>query len=167
MRTEGLALIALLFVSSACASSAAFAASDETLLHNELQAARMSKEEKEVWRVIEDWNAAFAANDVDRYFRFIDKDVTVLTPSNPYRVEGLPDDRSEFVFGLKAGYSRVALFQEIAPIVRVFGDVAYVNYFNRGYYGPEGEGELAYLKETDILRKTAEGWKIIHIHVSK
>lgn len=127
----------------------------------------MPKMEQEVWRIIEEWNAAFAANDAARYFEFIDDDVTVMTPSNPYRVEGLPDDREEFEFGIHAGYSRVGIFQEIAPIVRVYGDIAFVTYFHRGYYGPERNGQLAYLKETTILRRKNGTWKIVHIHVSK
>ena len=127
----------------------------------------MSEEEQSVWRVIEEWNAAFAANDAEQYFRYIDDDVTVMTPSSPYRVEGMPDDREEFEFGIRTGYSRVSVFQEIAPIVRVYNDMAFVTYFNRGYYGPEGNGQFANLKETTILRRSEDTWKIVHIHVSK
>lgn len=146
---------------------AAAAMSAKDAVENTMQASPMSEQEREVWRVIEEWNAAFAANDAERYFTYIDADITVMTPSNPYRVEGLADDRLEYEFGLRAGYSRVSLFQEIAPLVKVYGDFAYVTYFNRGYYGPEGDAQMAYLKETDVLRKTPDGWKIVHIHVSK
>jgi ketosteroid isomerase-like protein len=136
-------------------------------LNNSFQLEQMSEAEAEVWRVIEEWNAAFAANDVERYFSFIDESITVLTASNPYRVEGMPDDRAEFEFGLKTGYSRVRYFEEVAPIVRVFGDTALATYFNRGYYGPEGGGQLAYLKETNVLHRKDGRWRIVHIHVSK
>lgn len=139
----------------------------ESAVHNDLQLAGMTQEEREVWRVVEAWNAAFAANDVEKYFSYIGRDIVVMTPSNPYRVEGLPDDREEFEFGLHKGYSRVGVFQEIAPIVNVYGDVAVVTYFNRGYYGPEEDGAMAYLKETDILRRADGAWRIVHIHVSK
>lgn len=135
-------------------------------MHNEFQAAHMSAEEREVWRVIEEWNAAFAANDANKYFSFIDDSITVMTSSNPYRVEGLPDDRAEYEFGLKKGYSRVSLFEEIAPIVRVFGDGAVATYFNRGYYGAEDAGKMVYLKETNVLVRRQNKWKIVHIHVS-
>lgn len=127
----------------------------------------MPATETEVWRVIEDWNAAFAANDVERYFQFIDESIIVLTPSNPYRVEGIVDDRAEFEFGLRQGYSRVSYFEEIAPIVRVYGDTAVATYFNRGYYGPEGQAQMIYLKETNVLRRENGRWRIVHIHVSK
>ncbi len=141
--------------------------SSREAMHNKQQAARLSSEEQDVWRVIEQWNAAFAANDAKRYFHFIDDDITVITPSNPYRVEGLPDDLAEFEFGIRQGYARVGFFQEIAPIVRVYDDFAFVTYFNRGYYGAEENGEIAYLKETTILRRTDDSWKIVHIHVSR
>ncbi len=152
----------------ACVASPADA---ETPVHppwrNSLQARFMSPEESEVWRVVEDWNAAFASNDIERYFSFIDTEVVVLTPPNPYRVEGRADDRLEFTFGLDRGYSRVGYFEEVAPYVRIFGDVAVVTYFNRGYYGPADAGQMVYLKETNVLRRIDGRWLIVHIHVSK
>jgi uncharacterized protein (TIGR02246 family) len=136
-------------------------------LHNAFQERAMSADEAAVWKVVETWNAAFAANHVERYFTFIDPDVVVLTASNPYRVEGRPDDRAEFSFGLDRGYSKVGYFEEVAPLVRIIGDVAIVTYFNRGYYGAEGDGQMVYLKETDVLARRDGSWRIVHIHVSK
>jgi ketosteroid isomerase-like protein len=121
---------------------------------------------QEVWHVVEAFNQAFATNDVQRYFEYIADDVVVLTPSNPYRVEGLADDRQEFEYGLNVGYSRVGYFQALQPRVQVFGDAAVVTYFSRGSYGPEGGLKTAYLKETDVLVKHYGAWKIVHIHVS-
>lgn len=118
----------------------------------------------DVWTVVRQWNDAFRANDPDTYFKFIDPEITVITPSNPYRVEGLADDRAEFEFGLKQGRSRIAYFQELQPQVRVYGDVAVVTYFSRGAYGPDAK--TAYLKETDVLVRRDGAWKIVHIHVS-
>jgi ketosteroid isomerase-like protein len=122
--------------------------------------------EREVLDVIEGFNQAFADNDPDRYFTFIDEEITVLTPSNPYRVEGIPDDREEFEWGIRTGKSRVGYFQEMQPRVQIYGDVAVVTYFSRGSYGPEGGEVVAYLKETDVLVRREDGWKIVHIHVS-
>ena len=122
--------------------------------------------ELQVWQVVEDCNRAFAAGDVERYFSFIDEEITVLTPSNPYRVEGLADDREEFEWGLRAGTGKVAYFQEFQPLVRVSGEMALVTYCSRGSYGSEGAGKVLYLKETDVLILRHSGWKIIHIHVS-
>ena len=125
-----------------------------------------SEEQLEVWRVIEKWNNAFETNDSESYFEFIDPEITVLTPPNPYRIEGLPLDRREYEFGIVRGYSKVSLFQELQPHIVVHGDMAYATYFNRGWYGPDDAGKMAYLKETNVLIRRDGHWKIIHIHVS-
>lgn len=90
----------------------------------------------------------------------------MLTPSNPYRVEGLQADREEFEYSLQTGETRVGYFQEMRPKIQLCGDVAVVTYFSRGSYGPEGQAKTAYLKETDVLVKREGAWKIVHIHVS-
>ncbi|HEU4402677.1 MAG TPA: nuclear transport factor 2 family protein [Candidatus Polarisedimenticolia bacterium] len=129
-------------------------------------AAAVRPGEEEVWRVVEEFNRAFAANDSDRYFRFIDDRITVLTPSNPYRVEGIVDDWAEFELGLRLGYGRIGYFQELQPRVDLYGDVAVATYFSRGRYGPDVKAATLYLKETDVLVRTSGQWKIVHIHVS-
>jgi ketosteroid isomerase-like protein len=113
-----------------------------------------------------DWNRAFAENNVEQYFNFIDDEITVITPGNPYRVEGLIDDREEFEFGLSTGRSKVGFFQMMQPLIRVIGDTAIVTYFTRGYYGIANT-EVLYFKETDVLARQNGNWKIVHIHLSK
>lgn len=120
----------------------------------------------EVWQTVQEFNRAFAANDPERYFKFIDPEIVVLTSGSPYRIEGLAHDRQEFEFGLQEGYSRVGYFQELQPKIQCFGDVAIVTYYSRGYYGPEGKARTTYLKETDVLVRRETGWKLVHIHVS-
>jgi hypothetical protein len=39
--------------------------------------------ELEVLEVIRNFNRAFANNDPDKYFAYIGRDITVITPSNP------------------------------------------------------------------------------------
>lgn len=120
----------------------------------------------DVWAAVEGFNRAFADNDPDRYFAFMTDELTVLTPGNPYRVEGLAADRAEFEFSLMAGYSRVEFFQALQPRIEIYGDAAVVTYFSRGRYGPAGQAKLAYYKETDVLVRRDGTWKIAHIHVS-
>jgi ketosteroid isomerase-like protein len=124
------------------------------------------KDAAAVWAAVEGFNRAFAENDPERYFTFMAEELTVLTPGNPYRVEGVASDRAEFEFSLGAGYSRVEFFQALQPRVEVYGDTAVVSYFSRGRYGPAGQAQLAYYKETDVLVRRAGAWKIVHIHVS-
>jgi ketosteroid isomerase-like protein len=133
---------------------------------NPMKTARLTDAEQEVWNVIDAFNRAFAANDPERYFTFIDEEIVVIIPSSPYRIEGVRDDREEFEHSLRAGSTRVGYFQELQPLVRVFGDTAVVTYYSRGAYGQEGNTKTAYLKETDILVKKNGKWKIVHIHVS-
>ena len=122
--------------------------------------------ESVVLEVIKNFNRAFANNDPDKYFTYIASDITVLTPSNPYRVEGLEQDRAEFEYSLRSGVSRVGYFQEMQPKVQLLGETAVVTYFSRGTYGPKGQEKVCYYKETDVLQKQAGTWKIVHIHVS-
>ena len=126
----------------------------------------MTDSEREVWQVIRAFNQAFADNNPNDYFQYIDDDIIVLTPGNPYRVEGLDADREEFEFGLQQGYSHVGYFQELQPEIKVFGDVALVTYYSRGSYGPADQAKTLYLKETDVIVKRPDGWKLVHIHVS-
>jgi ketosteroid isomerase-like protein len=126
-----------------------------------------TEEQHRVWDTVTEWNDAFARNDADAYFRFIDDDIVVITPDNPYRVEGVADDREEFEFAVGKGFSKVGYFQEALPYVRVMGNAAYVTYFSRGYYGEGQNARTSYFKETDILVKLDGQWKIVHIHVSR
>jgi len=124
-----------------------------------------SDDQAEVWAVIVEWNRAFAENDPQEYFRHIDDEITVITPGNPYRVEGIVHDRTEFEYALSNGSSRVGYFQMLQPLVRVYGDAAVVTYYSRGYYGAD-DGQTRYFKETNVLSRQSGVWKIVHIHLS-
>ncbi|HEV2914715.1 MAG TPA: nuclear transport factor 2 family protein [Pyrinomonadaceae bacterium] len=132
----------------------------------QFKTAEQSPAEIEVLGVIKDFNRAFKNNDPEKYFSYIDDQITVITPSNPYRVEGIKDDREEFEFGIRSGAARVNYFQEMQPKVQLYGEMAVVTYFSRGSYGPEGGAKTFYFKETDVLVKKEGTWKIVHIHVS-
>ncbi len=123
--------------------------------------------EQEVLDVVRSWNDAFARNDVERYFSFVDPEITVLTPANPYRVEGLEQDREEFEFGLASEKSRVNLFQMMQPKVQVFGDAAVVTYFWRGSLGTGESAPMGHFKETDVFARRENGWKLAHVHLSR
>lgn len=135
---------------------------------NEMAGTEMQKYEAEVLAVVKEWNNAFARNDPDTYFGYIHEDLTLFIASSPYRIDGKIDDREEFELSLNTGKTRVHLFQELQPKVQILSETsALVTYHNRGVYGPDGEEQMRYLKETNVLVKGDGGWKIIHIHVSK
>jgi ketosteroid isomerase-like protein len=123
-------------------------------------------EEAKVLEVVSAFNRAFAANDSAKYFSYIDPEIVVITPSNPYRVEGIIHDREEFDYSLRKGIGRVGYFQELQRKVQMFANAAIVTYYSRGSYGREGEEKVAYYKETDVLARRGDTWKIVHIHVS-
>ncbi|HMG91465.1 MAG TPA: nuclear transport factor 2 family protein [Chryseolinea sp.] len=123
-------------------------------------------EQLDVLATIKKWNTAFAANDPGTYFQFIHDEITLFLPTSPYRVEGKQDDREEFEYSLKKGWTRVGYFQELQPKVQIIGNTAIVTYHNRGTYGDGDNEKTANLKETDVLVKENGNWKVIHIHVS-
>jgi len=125
-----------------------------------------SDDQVAVWRTVEAWNDAFEANDPDTYFGYIDEDVVVITPSSPYRVEYKGPDRREFEFSIEKGFGEIQFFQELSPRVDVFGDTAVVTYYSRGIWSRSGE-QMVYLKETNVLVREENQWKIVHIHVSR
>jgi len=155
--------VAGLFSTGLLLSAAAFS-QDLAVTKFEAQE-KWNDDQTEVWAVIAEWNRAFAQNDPQEYFRHIDDEITVITPGNPYRIEGIVHDRTEFEFALSNGSSRVGYFQMLQPLVRVYGDAAVVTYYSRGYYGAD-DGQTHYFKETDVLSRQSGVWKIVHIHLS-
>ena len=125
-----------------------------------------NNQEKEVLAVIKIWNDAFAKNDLEKYFSYIHDSLTLFVPSSPYRIDGKIDDKEEFTYSLDKGWTRVGYFHELQPKVRIYGNTAIVTYHSRGTYGTDDSEKEGYLKETDILIKENNQWKIMHIHVS-
>jgi len=152
-------------VFSAVLSYSALALPEESAMSDLETPSHWSAEQRSVWAVVVEWNNAFARNDGDAFFAYVHDDITLITPAHPYRVEGIRDDRAAYDFELASGESRVNFFQVMQPLVRVYGEMAVVTYFSRGYYGPDG-GVIGYFKETDVLVKEDDQWKVIHIHLS-
>ena len=125
-----------------------------------------SELELEVWRAVQAFNNAFAANDPEKYFSFVDDDITVVLPGCPYRIDGKTNDRMEFEYCLAKSWSKVGFFHEMQPKIQVFGDIALVYYYSRGAYGDGPNEKLKYYKETNILVKRGRDWKVIHVHLS-
>ena len=127
----------------------------------------MTSTEKEVLEVVKAWNDCFTNNDIENYFNYIHDDLTLFIPSSPYRIDGKKDDKEEFEWSISKSKTKVHFFQELQPTVQVYDSTAIVSYYNRGAYGPDGNEQIYYLKETNVLIRENEKWKIIHIHTSK
>ena len=123
--------------------------------------------EKEILEVVKTWNDCFTRNDSETYFTFIHEDLTLFTPSSPYRIDGKQDDKEEIEWSLSKLRTKVHFLQELQPHIQVYGNTAIVTYYNRGAYGADGNEQIYYLKETNVLIKENSKWKIVHIHVSK
>lgn len=123
--------------------------------------------EQEVLDVVKKWNDTFEQNDPAAYFSFIHPDLTLFIPSSPYRIDCKQDDKNEFEWSLSTSRTKVHFFQELQPVVQIYGNTAIVTYHNRGAYGPDGTEQIHYLKETNVLVKENGKWSIVHIHVSK
>jgi len=131
------------------------------------QQQKLNNTETEVLNVIIAFNKAFANNNVEEYFKFIHADLTLFIASSPYRIDGKNVDKEEFVWSLKKERTKVSFFQELQIKVQILSpNSALVTYHNRGAYGSEGNEQILYLKESNVLVKEEDKWKIIHIHVS-
>lgn len=128
---------------------------------------QMTSTKKEILETIATWNHCFRGNEAENYFSYIHDDLTLFTPSNPYRIDGKQDDREEFEWSLRNSRSKVQFFQQLQTHVQLYDNTAVVTYYTRGVYGSELNPPMLYLKETDVLVKEDGKWKIVHIHVSK
>ncbi len=127
----------------------------------------MTNAAKEILEIVKAWNDSFTRNDIETYFSYIHQDLTLFIPSSPYRIDGKQDDQDEFEWSLSKSRTKVHFFQEMQPKIQLYGDTAIVTYHNRGAYGPDGFEQVYYFKETNVLIKENDQWKIIHIHTSK
>lgn len=131
------------------------------------QQQKLNNMESEILNVIKAFNKAFADNNIEEYFEFIHNDLTLFIASSPYRIDGKNVDKEEFVWSLKKERTKVSFFQELQLKVQILSpNSALVTYHNRGAYGPDGNEQILYLKESNVLVKEEGNWKIIHIHVS-
>lgn len=147
---------------------AAMVATTSFSQQDQLKGLTMENNETEILEIVKKWNQSFDQNDPDTYFEYIHEDLTLFIASSPYRIDGKADDREEFEWSLSKGRTRVSLFQELQPKVQLLSSTsALVTYHTRGVYGPEGQEQTVYLKETNVLIKENDQWKIIHIHVSR
>lgn len=125
---------------------------------------RFSDEEKVILDTIDNFNKALVENDLEKYFSFIDEDFTTFVSSSPYRIDGVFDDKEE----LESMYrtKQFTLFEEMQPLVQLFGECAVVTYHVRAIVESKDGGNTLFMKETDVLVKKSGNWKVVHVHIS-
>lgn len=125
---------------------------------------RFNQEEKIILDIVNRFNEALTESDIDKYFSFIDENFTTFVSSSPYRIDGIFDDKEELVNMYKT--RRFVIFEEMQPLVQTFGECAVVTYHVRAVLESNGEKITIYLKETDVLIRKDETWKVVHVHIS-
>ncbi|HTJ31734.1 MAG TPA: nuclear transport factor 2 family protein [Dactylosporangium sp.] len=115
----------------------------------------------EIAAAIDDMYAAFLAGDRDRFDAHLDADVTTWETHlpGPLRTRAELDayrDRRD-----SAGQRpRLAELSAHAKRIDVFGDVGVARYELHA----RAEDEVSVTRVTDVLRRTGDGWRIVHHH---
>lgn len=125
---------------------------------------KFSGEEKVILETIDNFNKALVENNLEKYFSFIDVDFTTFVSSSPYRIDGVFDDKEELENMYRT--KRFTLFEEMQPLVQLFGDCAVVTYHVRAIVESKECSNTLFMKETDVLIKKSGTWKVVHVHIS-
>lgn len=128
-------------------------------------AAQAATPEEQVRQVEKDFNAAYAKNDLTKYFSFYADDFRGLFPDGPTT---LADYRREWTASVQAGnvlvdFSYTDMQVQVAPS----GDAAVASYratARMRYAGKEPVDEHYY--ETDVMFKRHGVWKVVEVHYS-
>jgi ketosteroid isomerase-like protein len=114
------------------------------------------------------WCSLFVGDtpDVARAIECFDEEATILVPGLSYRI-GRDEDAEEINFShLVDGRGHIHFWQVIEPRVQIIGDAAVVSYYARYNIGRAGESATRQAKETLVLTRQADDWKIVHLHNS-
>jgi ketosteroid isomerase-like protein len=104
--------------------------------------------------------------DIPRAMQYFIDDASILIPSLPYRLRRA-DDEQEITFShLVDGCGHVHFWQVLEPAAIVHGDVAVVSYYARYNVGRKGESAVKCAKESLVLVRSGDDWRIIHMHNS-
>jgi len=121
-----------------------------------------TKEQKEVWKTVEDYTDLIAKGDVAGFLSYFDEDYKGWSYNSP-----LPYGKESVAKWV--GYwipKRNVKVHEITPVaVEVYGDFAFVHYyFSRVTESKDGKPKYSEGRWTDILRKKNGSWKLIGDH---
>jgi ketosteroid isomerase-like protein len=121
--------------------------------------------EKEVRKVIADYNAAYGRNDLDTYFSYFAPDLTQWFPSG--RVD-LKSYRESWTKSVKEGnVLEKAEVLDLQVQISPAADAGVATYILRVTdKNPKGEVRTSDNHETDVLFKRDGAWKIVHVNYS-
>jgi ketosteroid isomerase-like protein len=121
--------------------------------------------EKEVRKVIADYNAAYGRNDLDSYFSYFAPDLTQWFPSG--RVD-LKSYRESWTKSVKEGnVLEQAEVLDLQVQISPAADAGVATYILRvTEKNPKREVRTSDNHETDVLFKRDGAWKIVHVNYS-
>jgi ketosteroid isomerase-like protein len=119
----------------------------------------------DIGRLENEFNAAYAANDLDRYFGFYAEDAILWFPEGRTDVPAYKKEWTEYIKGGAA--LEQAKLSDLHIRVSALGDTAIASYLLhvRTRAADKSVTDEDF-QETDVWFKTAAGWKITHVHYS-
>lgn len=113
--------------------------------------------------VVDAFSAALKRGDIEAASGYLHPDLLVLESGGAER------SRAEYLAehaGADAEFLRDATIVPLARRAAANGDLAWVASESRIEYQREGAGKQSLSTETMVLKRGAEGWRIVHIHWS-
>ena len=128
------------------------------------------KDRQDILQLVHDYCAAIAALDEDRFAALWTghDDETVISITHDYH--GPEEVLGGFLAKLRELYTSIVLVEDDEPSVRpLTDDVAIVvfRYHTETVRAATGEPDGIEGIETQVVRRTADGWRLAHIHYSK
>ena len=124
----------------------------------------MNQDQLVVWQAVRALNRTWVEGRVHELGAWFHPQVVAVTPADSGRLVG----RGPCLGAWKrfVDTARVLAWEERDPLVQLWGDVAVVNYGYRAVCDfEEGPRELVG-RDTMVLLRTAEGWKLVADHFS-
>jgi ketosteroid isomerase-like protein len=114
----------------------------------------------------QEWNAAYAANDLDKYFAYYSDDATLWFPEGRTDIPSYKKMWTEFV--KSGGRMRAATLSDIHIRISPQGDTAVASYLLHVKTQDPGKPVVdESYQETDVWFKLSGTWKVTHVHYSK
>ena len=128
-------------------------------------------DKEQILRLLEDYKQAIHTQD-EAFFRSLwadDTDNALLSVTKDYH--GTDAIVRDFLIGgIRAAYQEITLIADNEPVVRFLTDeiaVIIFRYHTECIRRETGEPYGIAGLETQIVRKTPDGWKLTHVHYSK
>jgi ketosteroid isomerase-like protein len=120
----------------------------------------------DILRLEQDFNAAYAANDLDQYFGYYTDDAVLWFPEG--RTD-IPSYRKEWTAFIKSGAQiQSGTTSDMHVRLSPLGDTAIASYLLRlKTMAADKKVTDETFQETDVWFKLAGGWKITHVHYAQ